>query len=113
MTDPIKKILTEIYDDNSNDSLNIQTFKVSNGCVDTVDEKNNTHDVFNKLKECVQKLEKTDYKYVRQFIELWCEEDKKDLIKQFKKEFENVPKKDKLRLETLHFLAKLGIVIYD
>jgi DNA modification methylase len=65
------------------------------------------------LEECVRKLESVNYKTAQQYITLFCEEEKKLLIKAFKDDFKDVPADAPIKMETLHFLGKLGIIIKD
>ena len=65
------------------------------------------------LEECVKKLESVNYKTAQQYITLFCEEEKKLLIEAFRKDFKDLPTDDPLKMETLHFLGKLGIIIKD
>jgi hypothetical protein len=71
------------------------------------------NEFFDKLNDCIMSLEDTDYRTVKQYIDLYCAEEKDDIIMQFKKEFRNVPDDNPLKIETLEFLGRLGIIVYN
>jgi len=114
MTDinDIKKIISETYDGNIN-NLDIQTIQFKDGKEVKQETKQNVPGLFVELQDCIKTIENTDYAVVNRFLNECCSEEKQELVERFKAEFENVPVNDKLRVETLHFLAKLGIKVGD
>lgn len=65
------------------------------------------------LSECVAQLANLDYKTIQEFVKANLQDEVEQLRINFKRDFAKVPKQDKLRLETLHLLARLGIMIYE
>ena len=69
---------------------------------------------YETLADCAEVLEKKDYELVKKSaLSEDLEQDRQELIASFKREFKDVPKDSRLRLETLQFLGKLGIVVLE
>ena len=64
------------------------------------------------LEECIEKLQTIDYNDVKTYINLFCKEEKKLIIEEFKRDFNHIPDDDKYKMETLIFLGKIGIIVY-
>ena len=112
-TEQVKGILNELYelDIKTGDELDIKHHSVTQENVDK--QVDSVHDIWIELNDCVSKLEMVDYKIAKEYVGLFCEDEKNDLIKQFKIDFENIPRDNALRIETLAFMGKIGIIIHD
>jgi hypothetical protein len=67
--------------------------------------------LWDELIDIVEIIENTDYKKAGAYINIFCEEEKKEIIELFKKEFHSIPNTDRLKFETLNLLGRLGITI--
>jgi hypothetical protein len=116
MTSEIQETISKYFEGKAEGGQNIQAFEVSGGAVNEIKIEKKKEPFINhieELNECMETLKTVDYRYTKQFISMWCEEDKHVIADLFREEFKNVPKKNKLRIDTLHFLGQLGIIVYD
>ena len=63
------------------------------------------------LRQCSKQLADKDYKHACSYVSHECASEVKELIEAFKLDFADVPDDNALRLETLCFLGKLGVII--
>lgn len=68
--------------------------------------------IWDDLVELVKKLETLDADNVKKYIDNEMLDEKADLIEAFEKDFSDIDNTDKLKLEVLALLGKLGITIY-
>ena len=61
---------------------------------------------------CVKVLESVDYKRAIAYMNAMCENDKNEIINDFKFMFDGVKNDDPLKRETLVLLGRLGIIIF-
>ena len=68
-------------------------------------------DLWDDLKDCVDTLKTVDYKTAREYVKMFCQEEKDEIIGHFQAEFGELPDSNRLKIEILTLLGKLGIVV--
>jgi len=70
-------------------------------------------ELFKTVADCVEELSHLDYVEVKKYVDEHMADEKQEIIDEFHKYFDDVPKDSPLRLKTLEVMALLGIVVYN